>query len=298
MQNIDWDIYRYVVAVADSGSALAAAERLGVDGSTVIRRIKRFEEERAVRLFDRLPTGYSPTVECENIIQVARDIQNHVAQIERSITGQDLRLAGSISVTTTDTFLEAVLADIVVEFCDAHPDIKVDLTVTNSRLSLSGQDADIAIRATRNPPEHLIGQRLATIALAVYGRKTDYAANPPDFKSLLTQERWVGLGESNSRSPASAWMADNVPGRNIKMSVDSFVAMRTCVENGGGLAILPCFLADLSDGLIQLTAPIKELATPLWMLTHPDVRKAAKVNAFSAHVAKRLRERRTRLEGS
>lgn len=297
MQNYDWDVYRYVVAVADAGSALAAADMLGVDGSTVIRRIKRFEEERAVRLFDRLATGYVPTAECENIITFARDIQNNVSQIERSVTGQDLRLAGQISVTTTDTFLEAAVADIVVEFCDAHPDIQVNLAVTNSRLSLSTQDADVAIRASANPPEHLIGQKLAAIALSVYGRNGDHVAGKEKLNSLLLDARWVGLGDSNSRSPASAWMNEHVPDRNIKMSADSFVAMRTCVRHGGGIAVLPCFLADQDAELVRLIPPIEELSVPLWLLTHPDVRRAAKINAFTAHIGKRLRQRRNLLEG-
>lgn len=297
MQNVDWDIYRYVVAVADAGSALAAAETLGVDGSTVIRRIKKFETEKAVRLFDRLTTGYVPTKECEDIINFARDIQNNVSQIERSITGQDIRLAGKISVTTTDSLLEAAVADILVDFCGIHPEIQVNLTVTNSRLSLSTQDADVAIRASGNPPEHLVGQKLASIALSVYGRRGDHAARESGLNSLPSYARWVGLGDSNSSSPISAWMDQHVPDRNIKLSADSFVAMRTCVRQGGGVAVLPCFLADQDADLIRLLPPIEELSTPLWLLVHPDVRRAAKINAFLAHMGQGLRKRRDLLEG-
>ena len=107
MQNMDWDIFRLVVAVADGGSAVAAAERLGVNASTVLRRISRFENDNGVRLFERRQTGYTPTAECEAVIRTAREIEASVAGIGRELLGRDLRLEGRLAVTTTDSLLNS-----------------------------------------------------------------------------------------------------------------------------------------------------------------------------------------------
>lgn len=297
MQNVDWNIYKYLIAVAESGSALAAADRLGVNGSTVIRRIKRFEEDRAVRLFDRSPTGYSPTTECEKIIKSARMIEQNVAQIERSIAGQDSRLSGNISVTTTDSFLETVLADIIVDFCNVNSSITVDITVTSNRLSLSNQGADVAVRASRNPPEHLTGVRVAEVAFSVYGRARDLGTPPPTSENAFSEFRWIAPGDALSMSPAAAWMKKHVPSDRVRISADTFVAMRSCARFGGGLATLPCILGDHDASLARVCPPVKEMETSLWILTHPQVRKAARVKEFTRHLGHRLRECRDRLEG-
>lgn len=299
MQGIDWDIFRYVIAVADNGSAVAAAKQLGVDGTTVIRHITRFENERGVQLFERLPSGYSPTVECEAIIKVARDLQEGVSEIDRRITGHDLRLEGAISVTTTDSFLEAVVADIISEFCALNPLIQIETMVTTNRLSLSRQDAHVAIRAIREPQDHLVGQRIADVAFAVYGapKLVQKMAGKNDEQALYGMP-WVGTGESLSRSLARLWMNEHVPAEAVKVTSDTFVAMRALARGGVGLAVLPCCLGDPDPDLVRLLGPIDEIATPLWVLTHPDIRKAARVRAFSTFAAKQLRGQLPLLTGT
>ena len=121
MQNIDWDIFRFVVAVADKGSAVSAAESLGVNASTVLRKITRFEEENGICLFERRQTGYSPTVECAAVVEAARQIEQSVAGISRDILGRDLRLEGSVTVTTTDSFLNSILARHIATFSALYP---------------------------------------------------------------------------------------------------------------------------------------------------------------------------------
>jgi DNA-binding transcriptional LysR family regulator len=299
MQSMDWDIFRYVIAVADSGSAVAAAKHLGVDGTTVIRRITRFEKQRGIQLFERLPTGYSPTAECEAIIRVARDLQEGVTEINRRITGHDLRLEGTISVTTTDSFLEAVVGDIIAEFCTLNPLIHIETMVTTNRLSLSRQDAHVAIRAAQEPQDHLVGQRIADVAFAVYGAPSlvgdlEGSLDDEDLNSLP----WIGMGESLSRSQARQWMNAHVASEAIKVTSDTFMAMRALARGGAGLAVLPCCLGDPDPSVVRLLGPIAETATPLWVLTHPDVRKAARVRAFSTFAARQLRGRQGLLEGT
>ncbi|NKB52820.1 MAG: LysR family transcriptional regulator [Rhizobiaceae bacterium] len=299
MQSMDWDIFRFVVAVVESGSAVAAAKVLGVDGTTVLRRITKFEEERGIQLFDRLPSGYSPTLECEAIVKLARDLQEGVSEIDRRITGHDLRLEGTIAVTTTDSFLDAVMADIISEFCTLHPQIRIETMVTTNRLNLSRQDAHVAVRASLSPPENLICQRVSGVAFAVYGNKEFVAASPekPELQDLLHMP-WIGLGSTLSRSPADQWIGEHVPLSQIKTTADTFVAMRSLARSGTGLATLPCCLGDPEPALERVLPVVNEMGTSLWVLTHPDVRKAAKVRAFTAHVGRQLRAQQQLLEGS
>ncbi len=299
MQSLDWDIFRFVVAVVDSGSAVGAARVLGVDGTTVIRRITKFEEERGIQLFDRMPSGYTPTLECEAIVKLARELQDGVSEIDRRITGHDLRLEGTIAVTTTDSFLEAVMADIIGEFCALHPQIRIDTMVTTSRLNLSRQDAHVAVRASINPPENLICQRVSGVAFAVYGHH-DLIAGLGKTPALeeLTQMPWIGLGDTLSRSPAAQWIGTHIPPDRIKTTADTFVALRSLARSATGLATLPCCLGDPEPGVERVSSVIVDMETNLWVLTHPDVRKAAKVRAFTSFVGRQLRAQQSLLEGN
>jgi DNA-binding transcriptional LysR family regulator len=295
MQNEDWDIFRYIIAVAESGSAIAAARKLGVNGSTVLRRISRFEEDRGVRLFDRLQTGYTPTLQCEALLRTAREIQESVAIIDRDIAGQDVRFEGPLTVTTTDTFLEDILPDILMEFSSANPLIRLEVTVTNQRLSLTSRDADVAIRVSRKPPEHLVGQCVSAVSLAIYGAASLAAELPPEpTLEDLKPCPWIGTGESMSGSPVAAWMERNIPATSIRLTADTFPSIRSCIQNGA-VGVLPCFLGDSNGKLKQLRPPIRDMETALWVLVHPDVRRSAKVSAFTRHVARRLREKSHRI---
>jgi len=291
MQNTDWDIFRYVIAVADSGSAVAAAEKLGVNGSTVLRRISKFEEQRGIRLFDRLASGYTPTMECEALIKTAREIQESIAIIDLGIAGQDLRFKGQLTVTVTDTLLEAVVSDIIMEFCQENPQIKIDIAVTNDRLNLTKRDADVAIRASKNPPEHLIGVRVSPLSFAIYGARTvfDTKSTKRNLQDLLDQP-WIGTAGFIAESPVKQWMEKHVPPESVVVTTDTFPGMRSCLRKGG-VGVMPCCIGEGDDKLIKLLPAIKEVETSLWVLTHPDVQKSAKVKAFSRHVSKRLREK-------
>lgn len=299
MQNIDWDIFRYVMAVADGGSAVAAARRLGVNSSTVLRKISKFESENGIRLFERRQTGYTPTVECAAVVEAARQIEQNVADISRDILGRDLRLEGRLSVTTTDTLLKSVLAPHIAAFKALHPRIRIDISVTNLRLNLTSHDADVAIRASRKPPDALVGQKVAELAFAVYGptaQAADLAQRPRTTK--LDGAMWVGIGEALAGSPVGNWMKENVSPDSIAVTADSFVAIRDCVVSGAGLAVLPCCLGDRSAGLARVGPPVAAMQSALWVLTHADVRSAARVKSFNDHMVRALRAEAGLLDGT
>jgi len=141
-----WDDLRYVLAVARTGSLAGAARSLGVNHTTVLRRVDAFEKTLGLRLFERLPAGYILTAGGEELIAAARHIHGTVAMLERKLAGQDLRLSGVVRVTTTDTLMSSILPEILAEFRASHSRIQVETAVSNLMLNLTKRDADVAVR--------------------------------------------------------------------------------------------------------------------------------------------------------
>ncbi len=295
---LDWDDLRYILAIYDNGSALAAAQKLGVNASTVQRRVTRFETQNNVHLFERLQSGYRPTAECEVLMQEARNIDDSVASIGRKILGQDLRLEGRLTVTSTETFMSDLIAQQLEDFHQLHPNITVNFTLTNSRLNLSRQDADIAIRPSHNPPDNLVGQRVSDLGFGIYARP-EVVATLPTTPTLddLRGRKWLGVGEALSGSPSYIWMQDNIPSDSCWLYIDSYGPMAICASHSLGLAVLPCIVADPMPELQRVLCPWFQMRVPVWVLTHQEIRNAARVRAFMDHITKAIRQNRVLLEG-
>lgn len=293
---MDWDDLRYVLAVGNAGSLAGAARTLGVNHTTVLRRIGAFEQRLGVRLFERLPTGYVLTAGGEQLIAAARNIDATVTTLERKLAGQDLRLAGTIRVTTTDTVMGSILPEILAEFRHSHPGIQVEIAVSNLMFNLTKREADVAIRPAADPPETLIGRRISGIAFAVYG-STDYLARRGK-KQKLAEHQWVAPDESLSGTAVAQWMRAQLPQAEITLAADSLLALRQAAQAGLGLVALPCYLGDTSPDLVCVHQPIPELETALWILTHSDLRHTARVRAFTEFAGNAFARRRELLEGA
>jgi DNA-binding transcriptional LysR family regulator len=285
MQHINWDNLRYVLMVANKGSIAAAAKELEVNRSTVLRRINVFQENLKCRIFERGDLGYVLTPEAEKMINAAREVENTLFNMQRQIAGHELKLEGELRVTTTDSFVLSMLAPHLATFRQKHPYIVVDLLATNIILDLNRRDADIAIRPTRQPEANLVGRRLCDVEFGVYAA--------PEFLSGMAEddifsERWIGFADSLLSTPVGSWFDATIPAGNICLRCDSFVAIRMVAEAGMGLALLPGFLGDASQTLVKLDAPTRELTTGLWILTHPDLARSARVNAFIEHFSAAL----------
>lgn len=292
---VGWDDLRFALAVADGGSVAAAARRLGVNHTTVLRRIHAFEKAHKIRLFDRLPTGYALTAEGEQLAATARAIDDTVATLERRMSGRDLKLEGVIRVTTTDTMMTSVLPPHLASFRARHPRITIELAQTNMRLNLTKRDADVAVRPVRSPPTTLVGHHISEIAFAVYGAN-DYLNDQPSRG--LKDHIWLAGDEVLANSPVTSWMHRHVPDVPIAFRADSFVALAHAVEAGLGVAVLPCCLADKMSNIKRLHGPVEDLSTGFWLLTHRDLADAARIRAFMDHMREALINDRALLEGA
>lgn len=289
-----WDDLALVLAIARAGSLSGAGRALGTTHSTVYRKLLAIEARLQTRLVEHLPEGYVLTAAGEAVRQAAERMEQEVHGLERRIVGEDVRLDGALRITTTDTLACGVLAPVLAEFRERHPGITLDLIVDNRALNLTRRDADIAVRPTRHPPETLVGRRLAAIATAVYGAP-DYLrrlAAPP-----LDAAMWVLPDESLWDLPATRWGKRAIAVGRVAIQVSSVATMRELVRAGLGVAPLPCFLGDGDPGLTRVTAPIAELSSELWLLTHPDLRRNARVRAFLTEVGDALIAQKAAIEG-
>jgi DNA-binding transcriptional LysR family regulator len=296
MAGLEWDDLRYVLAVANAGSLAGAARSLGVNHTTVLRRVSTFEKRMGLRLFERLPTGYVLTAGGEEVIAAAGHLEDTIANVERKLAGQDLRLSGTVRVTTTDTLMASILPTILAEFRAAHPGIQIELAVSNLMLNLSRRDADVAIRPAKDPPETLIGRRIAKIAVAIYG-SPDYLTKHRDIDHLAAHQ-WVEPDDSLAGTSVAQWMHSQLPESEITLRADSLFGLCQAAQAGLGLAALPCYLGDTSPKLVCVHGPIAAMETALWILTHEDLRHTARIRAFTEFAANAFGRRRPLLEGA
>jgi DNA-binding transcriptional LysR family regulator len=292
---IEWDDLRYVLAVAESGSLAAAARALGVNHTTVLRRVTAFEERLGLRLFERLPTGYALTAGGEELVAAARQMAGTVTTLERKLAGQDLRLEGTLRVTTTDTLMVSVLAPHLAGFRAAHPGIALELAVSNAMFNLTRRDADVAIRPASDPPGQLVGRRVSGLAFAIYASPAYLVAHGKVRD--LAAHAWAAPDDTLGDSAVARWMA-TMPDARVAVRADSLVALRELAAAGIGLAALPCYLGDGDPRLVRARRdPVKAMETALWVLTHEDLRGTARVRAFTEFIAHAFATERDVFEG-
>ncbi|MGF1629517.1 MAG: LysR family transcriptional regulator [Kiloniellaceae bacterium] len=292
---LQWDDLRVVLAVAVKGSLSGAGRQLGVSHATVFRRLGEIERRLGVRLFHRDRSGYLPTAAGEAAAASARRVEAEVLEVERQLAGRDLRPSGSVRVTTTDTLLIGVFSPILAAFRREFPEIDLEVTVSNQLFSLSRREADIALRPAAAPPEALVGRRIGTIAQAVYGHVDLWrGGGAPD----LQQADWIGPDGAMAYRALEKWMAVEGHDARCRYRLDTMLGMAAAAGDGAGLAVLPCYLAAGDARLRRLGAPLPALATDLWLLTHPDLRRAGRVRAFLDFVAAAVQERRGLLEAA
>lgn len=295
MHKINWQDLQYILVVARQGSVSAAARALGVNHSTVLRRINALEERQGLRLFDRLRTGYVLSQEGQHLLQAAQSIEDTVTGLERRIAGAELQLEGTIRVTTTDSVLLGICGRHIAKFQKTYPDIDIELTVTGSILSLSRRDADVAIRPSRFEPERLTGEKVADFYFALYAGADFWAANRD---TPLDQQPWLAPDESMAGSPAGRWLRAEVSDANIVMTADSFLALGDAARHNLGLAVLPCAQADPVPDLVRISEPLKDYKTGLWVLTHRDLLGAVRISTFYSFMVDALKAEERAMRGA
>jgi len=283
---LGWDDLQVFLAVVQHGSILAAARSLGVNHSTVLRRIGSLEAALSTRLFDRLPSGYALTSSGNEIAERLGGITEQIDAAHRHLMGVDVEIKGTIRLTSTDTLVHGLLMPLVVGFQQRYPAVQVQIVINNSFLSLTRREADVAIRGSNRPPENLVGRRVGDIQTAPYASRAYLDA--VGRKAALQDYAWVGPDESLSHLEQAKWLGKNIPAERIAVRLDSLVGMVDAVEHGAGVGLLLCPLAQSRPGLVQLEPPDERMNTQIWILTHPDLNQVARIRAFTQFMVEAL----------
>jgi DNA-binding transcriptional LysR family regulator len=288
---IDWDDFRFALAVSRNGSLAAAARALRVDNSTAFRHLNALEARLGAKLFERSPGGYRPTAAGERLLDAAERMEAEAIAIDRDIFGRDTRLSGKLRATSSETLAFRILTKEIARFREIHPGIEVELTIDNRAVDLSRREADVALRALRPREPDLFGRKLADILWAVYGSTDLLAEHPPTTaKKALAGRDFVGWGEGAEVIRAAKWLAEKVPREAIVYRSSSILNQLVAAKAGMGLAVLPCYLGDPEAGIARVTTPIPDLTTELWLITHQALKGSARVRAFMDFAGEGIRK--------
>ena len=274
-----WDDHRYFLAIARARTLTGAAKLLGVSQPTVSRRLEMMEATLKTRLFQRKRDGYELTSVGAELFETVSRVEENLNEANRSILGRDEQIAGVLRFTSTEIFINGYLGSHLWRFLQQHGDIEFRVICTQSTLSISRREADIAVRFTERPPDTLIGRRLGTVAYSVYAA-TDQAKR---FKGIdSSQTQWIGMhDEVFNRMLYGTFLPSTRP----KHRTDSMLAMQSMVGAGLGVSILPCYAADPDPAIVRvLDKPFTDPKFDIWLVYHPDTRRTRRLRLFADFV--------------
>jgi DNA-binding transcriptional LysR family regulator len=252
-------------------------------------------------VFERHRTGYALTPAGEELLALAERVDEDVTAVARRIAGQQRvrQPRGELSIATNDTLLTELLTPLFADFSRRYPEVRLNVLVGNPSLNLARRDADIAIRATDHPPENLSGVKIARTVWAPYGkvlqstgRRRSADAPPP-----LENASWVTLSDELAGHNSTRFVRTSVPADRIVYTVNTVSGLADAIEAGIGVGYLPCLVGDARPGLVRLGPLAPALGNNLWLLSHPDLRGAARVRVMLDFLAAEMVKLRPLLEG-
>ena len=274
-----------LLAMVRTGTLAAAGERLGVDASTVFRAIQRIERGLGQPLFERSRAGYRASELALALAEQAERVEAALEAARSATQAQPEQVAGTVRISTTDTLLHGLIVPALQALQPRHPALVFELHAGNELVSLTRRDTDIAVRATRRPPEHLVGRQLGMIRSALYAG----ASSPVALSDVQAgRAAWVAPDDSIPDHPSVRWRKKHYPKAQPTFRVNSLLTVLEVVARGAGVGVLPTFLAQGRSDLRPLTGTLAECDNELWLLTHPESRHLRRIAAVYGHLADTL----------
>lgn len=269
-----WDDLRFVLELWRAGTAVAAAKRLGVNATTVARRVKAVESVLETRLFDRSAEGQSLTPAGEAAIQAALRMEEEAYNLDAEVRGLDAELRGTLRLTSMECIFELWRRDLA-RLTLRMPQVELALASTPLSMDLGRREADIAVRVVASPPEALVGRKHTEVIYAVYG-SDELLGDPgcePDYSALP----WVGWDEPFAAA-TDAVISSRAPGARVPLRINSMSTLGRALQDGVGISVMPCFVGDRLEG-VRRSGDYLEGGTYLWVLTRAELRTSARVRA-------------------
>jgi DNA-binding transcriptional LysR family regulator len=282
MPDLDWNDLRYVLAIARSGSHAAASRKLGVNETTLYRRLARVESRLGSRLFQRIDGSLLPTDLGHRVIAHAERMELEAEAVKEAANGAKSAAGGSVRLTSIPILINRLLLPALKELRKAHPDLRLELIADPRNLSLTKRDADLALRLARpNKEQRVIARRIAQLQYAVYG--------PSDWNGPALP--WIAYEDAMLELPHAAWINQalraegSAPGLVIN---DAELALHA-IKAGMGKSLLPVAIGQNEPGLSKLSGHEAVLEREVWLLVLPELRHLARIKAVIAWLEKAIR---------
>ncbi len=280
-----WDEIRTAFHVARLGTVSGAADVLGVHHATVIRHIDALETRLGAKLFQRHARGYTATEAGRDLLQVAQATDDQLTQLAGRIRGRGEEVSGEMVITSL-SIIAPLLTPAIVAFQAAHPGLVVRFLTDERIFRLEYGEAHVAIRAGTVPdqPDNVV-QPFLTLGHALYASQEYVKAHgTPEDDSDLAGHTFVGEDTGQSPAPFMRWLREAVPPEAVTWRGSNPSALHEAIRNGAGIGFMPVYAARNDPRVVQVMAPRKEWASPIWLVTHVDLHRTTKVQAFLTHL--------------
>ncbi|PJF09275.1 LysR family transcriptional regulator [Pseudorhodobacter sp. MZDSW-24AT] len=280
-----WDEIRTAFQVARLGTVSGAAEVLGVHHATVIRHIDALEKTLGTKLFQRHARGYTPTEAGRDLLTVAQTTEEQFAQLSSRIKGQGEVVAGELTVTSISGVAD-LLVPLLTDFQALYPLVQVRFLTDMRVFRLDYGEAHVAIRAGAAPEEpDNVAQPLPPIRTGLYASRRYIAQyGKPADESDFAQHRFVCIDNENTRAPFYRWLRNTVPASALSFRGTEAAALEEALLQGAGIGFLAAYKASANPDLVEILPPRPEWDAPLWIVTHVDLHRTRKVQAFLTHL--------------
>ena len=291
-RGVDWDDLRFALAVARAGSALRAAERLGVNQTTVLRRLSGVECALGSALFERRRSGLTLTPAGCRVIEAAERVEAEVEVLRSALAADQRTLAGSVRFTTSDILAGRLVTPCLREFHKLHPGISVELIVADRRLDLARGEADVALRASSRPEGGgIVARRMPDNDWTIYCSRA-YAAERglPRRREEIAGHDILGMEGQMAQLAASIWLVQSAPETVIRFRSNSLVNLVSNIKAGLGLGALPTMIGDDEPELVRCFPPLPELRAEMWLIVREAAKNQPHVRAFTDFLAGYIRQ--------
>lgn len=292
---ISLDDLSLVAQLRDDASLVQAARALALSHATAFRRLRALEQRLGVRLFERRAGHYRSLPAGDLLAEAGQRMRAEADALLLQVQGKDLRPSGTVRISSTEGLIGGLLMPMLPALRRALPDIQLECLARNAFHNLSQREADLALRATLDPPPHLIGQSIGPLRHAIYARRELLQRFQ---RAPLDQQPWLALDESAAGSKALLWLAGLMPLERVALRFSGLLAVRAACRQGLGLAVLPCFLGETEPELARLGEPLAACDSALWLLSHPSLRETARVKAVREWLLRALKAHKALLAGA
>jgi DNA-binding transcriptional LysR family regulator len=295
----DWNDLRHFLAVARHGSTIRAAKALGMNQSTVQRRIAALERQLGQRLFERRSDGYRLTRLGEELRPIAERVETDVTDFTRHSASSDVELVGTIRVTCPETAGYRIMKSPILEaFHARYPGLRVEMVMVDRVLDLARGEADIAFRTSDPKDDALVARKVAEVPWAVFASRAylDRRGAPKTVDEIGSHDV-VQFDGPIAEHPGARWLKKVAPHARIAARCTSTPALVLAVKSGAGISPLPVIAVEGEPEVVRLFDSIPELRLPFYLLIHRDMQRTPRVRAFCDFVAGEMKAFRELLVG-